>query len=144
MGQEPIPIRGHHLLCMLGFKGLGYSSAFVRNMRLIVDRVRGNPATALVLTTECDGICRACPYQQDGNCAKPRTGKRRPADADRALLSHLGWAPNTHTTAGEAYQRIATCVDTGDLGRLFCRSCSWLEEGFCVAGLAELKARTSA
>lgn len=139
MDEQVLPIRGHHLLCMLGFRGLGYSDGFVRNMKQIVKRVMGDPETALLLTTGCDAICRACPYQEDGHCAKPKKGRRRPGDADQALLSRIGCAPNTRTTAGEVYQRIGLHVDTADLGGRFCTECEWLERGFCVAGLAALK-----
>ncbi len=139
MGAEALPIRGHHLLCMLGFRGFGYSDDFVHNMKQIVARVMKGPEGIIELTTECDAICRACPHQEDGYCVKPEKGNRRPEDADRALLRRIGYAPNTRTTVREAYRRIASNISTGDLGRTLCRKCQWLELGFCVAGLANLK-----
>ena len=141
MSDEFLPIRGHHLLCMLGFKGMGYSDDFIRNMQLVVDRVTRHPETVLALTTECDAICRACPFQKNGRCAKPKEGKRRPGDADRALLTHIGLTPNTRIAAGEAYRLVAASLDVADLGTLFCAGCGWRRHGFCATGLGELKAR---
>ena len=49
-------IRAHHLLCILGFRGLGYDKRFVQNMERIVSAVRHNADLGLTLTDSCDDI----------------------------------------------------------------------------------------
>ena len=49
-------IRGHHLPCILGFRGLDYDKRFVQNMEKIVSPVRHNADLGLTLTDHCDDI----------------------------------------------------------------------------------------
>ena len=144
MDENPLPIRAHHLLCMLGFRGLGYSKEFVRNMTRIVRCIRDIPEAAIKLIETCDVICRACPHREDGVCGKSPVQDERPGDLDRAVLAVLGYEVNARTTSGEAYRRIASRIDPADIGRLFCTRCEWRERGYCVSGLAELKQKASA
>ena len=136
--DEPIRIRGHHLLCMLGFRGLGYSDEFVSNMRRIVDRVMGDPDTVLELIAGCDAICEACPHQVGGYCVKSSDSKGKIGTSDAAILAHIGLAPGTRVTAREAYKAVASTISPEDIGALFCVRCGWRELGYCAEGLAKL------
>jgi hypothetical protein len=139
MEHRPLTIRGHHLLCILGFRGYGYSDAFVKNMQQVVDAIEGDAETLLLLVSECDCICRACPYEEDGVCTKSADAHERIEEKDRAVLTHIGCAPRSVLPAGVVYRRIADCVEPYDLERTFCSRCEWLDKGLCVEGLSDLK-----
>ena len=141
MGKRPISIRGHHLLCMLGFRGLGYSEEFIQNMSRIVDYIMGTPQTLIKLTVKCDAICSACPFQKDGGCVKSGNEEERVKNIDADVLSRIGTSSDSVTTAAEAFRRIASRVGVDDLEKHFCPKCEWLDRGFCVHGLNELKER---
>ena len=68
--SDPIRIRAHHLLCMQGFQGYGYSKDFERHMGMIITFLNSNPSTAIQIITSVDEICSKCPYCVEGKCAK--------------------------------------------------------------------------
>lgn len=43
-----VHLRGHHLLCLLTFRGAGYGAAFVANMRAIADRLSAGEEAVIV------------------------------------------------------------------------------------------------
>jgi hypothetical protein len=53
----PVRLRGHHFLCLLTYKGLGYTSAFVENMSAIVAAI--NAGRPVMLVKGADDICNA-------------------------------------------------------------------------------------
>lgn len=140
MSIEIIKIRGHHLLCMLGFRGLGYSDDFVANMTQVVNRVFKQPDTMIELTNSCDSICSACPHQSDGVCAKSETSSAKIESKDMAILSHLGYTPGICLKASDAYAKIASKLNPEDICGRFCKRCRWRDLGYCAEGLAELAA----
>ena len=56
-------LRGHHLLCVHGFKGMGYSPSFVEKMKEIVADIR-NPEKDfdIKVVAGFDEACLACPH----------------------------------------------------------------------------------
>jgi hypothetical protein len=67
-GSEPIKIRAHHILCMQGFQGLGYSEEFIINMARITEKIQKNPSFFIKVITEADSICKHCPHLQKDVC----------------------------------------------------------------------------
>lgn len=67
-------IRPHHLICMQGFQGYGYSKEFVKNMSRIINILRCNLDIEIQLVKRCDDICLACPnnnfdgYSRENRC----------------------------------------------------------------------------
>ena len=139
-----ITIRGHHLLCMLGFEGLGYSPAFIRNLEEIIRLLSESDDTSVFLTTSCDAICDACPHQDGGACAKPGGEAAKAAAWDDAVLEKIAMPPGTLTTVREVYKQVAQRVAEDDIGTSLCADCQWLDLGCCKAGLARLNATGSA
>ena len=129
------------MLCMLGFRGLGYSKVFVSNITKIVDCVMHKPETMLELAASCDAICSACPHQSDGICKKSEKSAADIESKDLAILAYLGYTASTRITAGDVYTRIASLLNPNDIGERFCLRCGWRELGYCAEGLGELKNR---
>ncbi|MBE3579888.1 MAG: DUF1284 domain-containing protein [Caldanaerobacter subterraneus] len=82
-------IRGHHFLCMLGFRGLGYDEEFVKNMNEIIERLYNEQYMLIKVVDNVDNICSTCPNNVNGECtAEKYPGSVR--EKDRAILKILG------------------------------------------------------
>lgn len=68
IGSEPIRIRAHHLLCIQGFQGLGYSEEFTINLARITEKIRNSPSFFIKVITGADSICKHCPHLQEDLC----------------------------------------------------------------------------
>ena len=60
-------LRAHHILCLKGFQGYGYSENFTRNMIKIND-LRKSENTTVHITNSPDDICKECPNLKDNLC----------------------------------------------------------------------------
>ena len=65
-GKAPVRLRGHHFLCLLTYKGLGYTPGFVENMTAIAEAINGG--TPVVLTHGPDDICNALDAEDRALC----------------------------------------------------------------------------
>lgn len=131
-------MRAHHLLCALGFRGLGYSPEFVANMTQVVRRLRGGRARVALVDTP-DVICAACPNLQGGRC-RPASGRRsRVPTRDRRVLRRLGLVSGAELTARQAYALVRERITPEELREKLCAGCRWVGLGYCEAGLTELR-----
>lgn len=130
----PLSLRAHHLLCAFGFRGLGYSDAFVANMRRIVDAFFAGAARVQV-TDRCDDICAACPHRSDGECHSRPGSEGRIRQKDRRALETLGLEVNQVRPAGALARLVAERIDGPALARI-CGRCRWLPRGYCEEGLS--------
>ena len=138
----PLKIRGHHLLCLLGFRGRGYSPAFVAAMRRVSEDFRNKPDAPIVLVTRCDIICASCPHIGQDECRKSPDAASRIQDKDTAILKKLGFRADSQTTPGEAWEKVKERFTPGDITTM-CGRCQWLELGYCVEGLTHLRGSNS-
>lgn len=53
---DSVRMRGHHLLCMLGWKGVGYTPAFTINYNKIIERLKTETVTIEIIEGK-DDIC---------------------------------------------------------------------------------------
>ena len=139
MGElaHPVKIRGHHLLCLLGFRGLGYSPEFVETMGKVFKEFHSDTTLPITVVTECDIICDSCPHKRDNTCQKKEGSAPRVKSKDATILKKLGFSAGSETTSGEAWRRVKERITAEDLTAM-CRECEWLELGYCQEGLAKL------
>lgn len=133
----PLKLRAHHLLCLLGFRGLGYSPAFVEKMGQVLGELQRAPDAPITVVTECDIICSSCLHNLDGRCFKSPDADSRIKAKDKAILKTLGFRDNMQTTARDAWERVKERVTPEDLAKL-CSRCQWLELSYCREGLVNL------
>ena len=132
--MPPVTLRAHHLLCLQGFRGLGYSPTFVEKMAALRRRLLAQHETAVVLTNQPDVICRACPHlDQHGACLRGA-----PETRDTALLDALAAESGTQDTWTAWLDRLASRLH-GEAFERICASCSWLEWGYCRQALEALR-----
>lgn len=127
-------LRGHHLLCLYGFRGLGYNQKFIKNMQHILDKIKANPQMGIKITDRPDDICAACPYNINNRCQQNTLLK--PANIDRRVLKRLNFKTNVEIKAEIIFQLIKTVIKPVDIPSL-CNCCPWLKYGYCQEGLAK-------
>ena len=118
-----IRIRPHHLLCIRGFKGKGYSEDFVDNMRQVITELYTNPTCSVEITDGTDDICRACPKcSADGRCEDEEIVRRY----DRNTVSVFNLR---ETNAGfcDIMEQIGRRLDQEHFDRV-CADCRWRED----------------
>lgn len=129
-------LRGHHLLCLHGFRGLGYSPEFVSNMQAIQDRLRESPHDEIEVVDSPDSICGYCPHLSDNTCIKHgEESEPRISAKDRAVLARISLVPGERINAGELFERTADefCEGLHEV----CSQCSWRDLGWCEEGIKE-------
>lgn len=136
---SPAPaLRGHHLLCILGFRGLGYDEAFVANMTRVVGIIRKKPETVFTFTDSADILCAACPRYVNGRCQSDLGAEDRARERDRAVLRALELESGDSLPAGRVYDRIRERISLAAMEQI-CAGCEWQSSGYCAEGLAALK-----
>ncbi|WP_237154293.1 DUF1284 domain-containing protein [Oryzibacter oryziterrae] len=136
-----ISLRGHHLLCILTYKGVGYSPAFVQRMDEVVAAIgRG---ALLRIVTGPDDLCEPlCLEDAEAHCGNASTFER-----DAKALEAVGACLDGPLSVGDVLQldshRIAAlrrAFTDGSL-RAACRGCEW--DALCteIAGTAFDQAR---
>lgn len=121
-------LRGHHLLCLLTFQGLGYNPEFVENMERAVRKFHSNPGLTLTLTTDNDIICSACPFNKGGRCFKKEDSEKRTKVHDLKVMELFGFKEGEKIKVGQAWRKIKNKITPKDLSKI-CPGCEWL--GYC-------------
>ena len=109
-------IHPHHLLCILGYRGLGYNENFTSNMTKIVKDLRSNPNTIINVSPEADDICIACPYNSKGICIKKPNSEEIVHNIDSEYLKLFQIPLKTPISIKFSY--ICEC------GAIYCDNCA--------------------
>lgn len=130
--KVPVQLRGHHFLCILTYRGYGYTPAFVANMTEIVADIGNGRPVRLVEGPDdiCNGLTPADRLLCNHDCGKAET-----REIDRLAVESVGdflpidnANPFVIDAATVAAMREAFA---GHRIRSACRRCSWSE--FCTA-----------
>lgn len=122
VGSEPIRIRAHHILCMQGFQGLGYSKEFAENMARIKDQIIQNPSSFIKVIIGADSICKCCPHNSKGICNIESSSKNIRA-MDSIILENLDIEEGS-VISSASIPSIAMNLSRQKVKEL-CGSCSW-------------------
>jgi hypothetical protein len=137
-GKKGIPLRAHHLLCLLGFQGIGYTADFIRNFHKVKRMVEQNPDLEIEVVDSCDVVCIQCPNSHDLDCYKGGLSDNRTVkEMDRRLIEKLEIKAGDHFKARELFALVREKIKPEDL-RDICRGCEWLSLEFCPRGLEKL------
>lgn len=123
-----VRLRGHHLLCILTYKGEGYSPAFVANLDWIAARLTSG--VDMLLVDGPDDVCAPllAPDGEEVHCGLDRVRERDwlALDAVSTLLARPLAAGDRLTLGPETVRRMRDAFATGDL-RAACVGCEWSE-----------------
>jgi len=125
-------LRGHHLFCLLGYRGMGYSEEYVENMTLLHQTLRDNPKTLVQLVKGPDQLCEKYPNSGEYHCLDNHIHQK-----DEAILEKLGLKIGQILHWEEIETLIRKYVVPSDI-KSICADCSWRSYGFCEEGVQEI------
>ncbi len=130
-------IRAHHLLCMQGFQGYGYSKDFSKNMAEIIEIIKNFPKNKIEIIAETDAICTCCPYNINEKCHESKESNERISAMDVKVLKKLGILSGSIFEVDEIFhitnKKLKTYSDVEDI----CGDCKWSEK--CLWLISKLK-----
>lgn len=131
MSKEPesgfIKVRAHHLFCLLGFQGYGYSPKFVENMRFVLESINACPSMPLKLVSACDVICASCPNENE--CELPDSFLAlKIRQMDLLVLEKLGMEEKTVGEAKEFFRLVNTKLKNASDIEDVCGACRWRQK----------------
>lgn len=132
-------LRGHHLLCVHGFRGMGYNPDFIENMSQIVKEIKDpDKDFPIKIVAAFDDACKACPNRGETQCEAGEGSNEHVLSMDAKVIRHLGLEDGKTYKKSYLLALTAAKVDPSDLDYL-CARCSWLSYGVCKEGMNELK-----
>jgi len=126
MGRE-IRLRPHHILCLHGFRGLGYSQGFVDNMYRVLRDLKADPRLKIRLRMGFDLICSSCTVENIKECKKTTSKAGR---MDRIIYRRLKGL-RKKTTLTDLLPLYYKNIKPKDIKRI-CRLCQWFDLGYCL------------
>jgi len=138
-----IQLRAHTLLCLQGFRGLGYSREFVDNLSHIHVTLSGNPETLVEVVDTPDAVCAACPHRQLSGCTlNGDQSEEDMREQDQKVMALLEIQPGRQMQWKEILHRIGTSLTGASLPDI-CGGCRWLPLGYCKEGIDTLRSESS-
>lgn len=131
-------IRAHHLLCIQGFQGHGYSKEFSQNMEHIISFLKSSPEQKIEIIGECDEICKCCPHNKNEKC-KNLISNWTIKQMDKRVIKKLGINYGTEIKAKDI--PIITNRTFKNLKNLkgICNNCKWKDKCLWYLSKKELK-----
>lgn len=121
-------------MCTLGFRGMGYSPAFVENFKELKFRISEDPETPIQIQSKTDHICGPCPHNVGhGKCQK----QKKIESLDERHMKALELDEGMKLTWNEALHRIKTYM-TVEKFHQSCEGCEWKSYGVCEEELRNL------
>jgi hypothetical protein len=122
--SDVIRVRAHHLLCLQGFQGYGYSRGFKRNLKEIIQYLKSHPHGKLKVVANADIICQKCPHLKGKNCNKS-SDSNSIERMDFLVLEKLDIEEGREELAQNLFSRVnKTFKNQRDLEDV-CGNCSW-------------------
>ena len=125
-------LRGHHLFCLLGYKGMGYSQEYVENMTKLHQSLRDDPETWVQLIEGPDQLCEKYPNSGEHHCQDQHIDKR-----DHVILEKLGLKIGQILKWKDIEDAIRKSVVPSDI-EVVCETCSWRSFGVCEEGIQNI------
>ncbi|MFC4810068.1 DUF1284 domain-containing protein [Paenibacillus sp. GCM10023250] len=128
-----IRLRGHHLLCLLGFRGMGYSAAYAANMARVYNQLRDEPGTPVTIVAGPDELCACFPADAEPHCENASVAR-----LDGGALAKLNLRVGSTLPWSAVIEHVRAGVAPEDIGTL-CHTCQWRSYGVCEAGVRTIK-----
>ena len=128
-----IRLRPHHGMCLLNFRGMGYSPEFTEKMTAVSELLRREPETAVSVSDGADDLCSVCPHCVNGKCTSdnPAVFDRRVSEAAGV---HAGDVVTWKDFSGKTEVLNRTAL------KEICAGCRWLRVCIDIAGSGTARA----
>jgi len=126
-------LRGHHLFCLLGYRGMGYSEEYVKNMTRLHQTLRNYPKSFIELVKGPDQLCDKYPNSGPNHCQDQNIYER-----DAMILKKMGLSIGQILTWEDIEATIRKNAVPTDI-QTICKSCSWRLFGVCEEGIQEIQ-----
>jgi len=123
--SNPLKIRAHHLLCIQGFQGHGYSREFEENMWNIIENIDNVSSIYLKIISKCDDICYKCPHNQDESCTESTESNNRIVKMDEAVLKKIGINEGFIEKSSVIFEKVNSVFKNINNLQEVCSNCSW-------------------
>lgn len=139
-------LRAHHIFCIQGFRGKGYSEEFVSNMKNVVDHLNKNQDINVKVLDSPDNICLSCPknigqsrirrfqagktYNNRGFCEN----EEELNSLDNMILDILDIKSGSHYMYSDLLRKIKENL-TKEKFEYICGDCKWYSLGYCSESL---------
>jgi hypothetical protein len=134
-----IRLRAHTLLCLQGFRGMGYSPEFVGNMAAVHRALAEHPESVVEILDSPDIVCGACPHRRLAGCTlNGSESEHEMARQDHAVLHRLRLRVGDCISWQHILERIHASIHPDELS-VICGNCRWLPLGFCREGIERLQ-----
>ncbi|KAF0821003.1 Iron-sulfur binding protein [Bacillus sp. ZZV12-4809] len=125
-------LRGHHLFCLLGYRGMGYSQEYAENMTRMHKTLRDNPRTWIQLVKGPDHLCEKYPNSGEYHCEHDNIYER-----DAVILEKLGLHIGQILYWQDIELNIRKHALPSDI-QTVCETCSWRSYGVCEEGIRDI------
>ena len=120
--SDPIRIRPHHLLCIQGFQGYGYTIDFISHMERTISFLKSNLFYNLQIVVGSDVLCSQCPHDVDGRCNKGSLDEIN--KVDRLVIEKANLDLRHIYTISEAFDTVNKNLNHDHIVSI-CSGCSW-------------------
>jgi len=125
-------LRGHHLFCLLGYRGMGYSKEYVENMTRLHQTLRDNPGTWIQIVKGPDQLCDKYPNSGEYHCLDKNIDER-----DAVILEKMDIKVGQFLKWKDIKSHIKRHVVPTDIHNV-CETCSWRSYGVCEEGIQDI------
>lgn len=124
---EVIKIRAHHLLCIQGFQGYGYSRKFQINLEKVIKFLKNHPYSPLKVVAEADVICESCPHLE-GGCCNRYLHSNSIQSMDIQVMKKLSIADGHIEQVGSLFNQVKETLNKVEDVEDICGNCSWKDK----------------
>jgi len=128
-------LRGHHLLCIQGFQGYGYSDDFIEHMKIIKSLIEKKNTKIKVINYN-DDICSFCPNLTKDNICKNISENAKIQEMDNEVINKLKLV-NTEIDTEELFNKVNKIFNSENDITNICDKCSWLNECLFAKNILE-------
>ncbi|MCL2854790.1 MAG: DUF1284 domain-containing protein [Defluviitaleaceae bacterium] len=126
-------LRPHHLLCIQGYEGKGYSEEFVKNMDDVVQLLSKDRDAMVDIVFSTDDICCKCPLML--GCDLCQTNDKVKA-MDSKVIEYFGLKEKSYM-----YHKLIDGIKekmTAEMMDDICGDCSWYASSNCKKNMLGL------